>query len=105
MQSACDWEPPPHRRNNDLRSVDLLVIIYAGLVFTTVAVLSLVGVEMIGVYLILFSAEFFIACEFTPPLGPSLAEKKLALSVLFAAIFSAILIQTTLATLRSILAG
>jgi len=32
-----------------------------------VAVLSLFGAELMVVYLILFSAEFFIASEFTPP--------------------------------------
>ena len=68
-------------------------MVYAGLAFSTVVVLSILNVLSIDVYLALFAIEFFIASEVASPFDPSESRRKNIVSVVLLIVFAAIMIE------------
>jgi len=83
-----------------LKSTEAFLIIYATFIFSTVIVLSLLGLERIDVYVALFAIEFFVACELTSPFGPSESLRKTVIGILLLAIFAGIVVERVVEILR-----
>jgi uncharacterized metal-binding protein len=88
-----------------LNSTNTFLVGYAALVFFTTSILSLFRVNVIGIYLLLFAAEFYVATEITPPLELSASRRNTIFAVLFAGIFIAIVLQSALSVLQQTVIG
>jgi hypothetical protein len=76
-----------------MRSTIVFIITYATLMFSTVVILSLLGVEAIDIYVALFAIEFFIASELTSPFGPGESYRRSVMGILLLAIFTGIVLE------------
>jgi hypothetical protein len=76
-----------------MENTELFIIIYAALLFSTVVILSLLGVERIDVYVALFAIEFFVASEVLSPFGATESRRKTIMGILLLAIFTGIIIE------------
>jgi hypothetical protein len=88
-----------------LNSTNTFLVGYAALVFLTTSILSLFRVNVIGIYLLLFAVEFYVATEITPALELSASRRNTIFAVLFAGIFIAIVLQSALSVLQQTLIG
>ena len=66
---------------------EIFILVYGALMFATVVILSLFGLEIIDIYLGLFALELFITSEFTAPLGPAESRRRLAVGIVMIVIF------------------
>ncbi len=76
-----------------MEKMDLFLIVYATLAFSTVFILSLLGEQGIEAYLALFAIEFFIASELTSPFSADQHRRKIILQTLMLMIFAGIVIE------------
>ena len=83
-----------------MRNTDIFLLTYSALVFSTVIVLGLLGVDRIDVYVALFIIEFFVISELTLPLGPPGSRRKTIIGILMLAIFSGIIVERIAEILR-----
>jgi uncharacterized metal-binding protein len=88
-----------------LNSTNTFLVGYAALVFLTTSILSLFRVNVIGIYLLLFAVEFYVATEITPALELSASRRNTIFAVLFAGIFIAIVLQSALSVLQQTVIG
>jgi hypothetical protein len=79
-----------------MENTDAFIIMYAALLFSTVVVLSMLGVDRIDVYVALFAIEFFVSSELTSPFRPSESRRRTLVGILLLAIFSGIVIERIL---------
>jgi hypothetical protein len=76
-----------------MRSTDVFIITYAALMFSTVVILSLLGVDAIDMYVALFAIEFFIASELTSPFAPDESHRRTIMGILLLVIFTGIVLE------------
>jgi hypothetical protein len=88
-----------------LNSTNTFLITYATLVFLSTSILSLFGVDLIGVYLLSYAVEFYVATEITPPLDLSAYRRNIVFAILFVAIFIAVVLQTAIPILQQAATG
>ncbi len=83
-----------------MRDIEVFLLTYGTLVFSTVAALSLLSVEAIEVYATLFAIEFFVASEVTSPFSPVESKKKTIMGIALLTVFTIIIAQRVLQILR-----
>lgn len=66
---------------------------YATFLFSTVVILSLLGVDRIDVYVALFAIEFFVASELGSPFRQSESHRRTLVGILLLTIFTGIVIE------------
>jgi len=76
-----------------MKSIDVFLIVYAALVFSTVVILSLLSVGTIDIYIALFAIEFFVASELLTPFGPAESRRKTIMGILLLAVFTVIIVE------------
>jgi hypothetical protein len=79
-----------------MENTDAFIMAYATLLFSTVVVLSMLGVDRIDVYVALFAIEFFVASELTSPFRPSESRRRTLVGILLLTIFTGIVIERIL---------
>jgi hypothetical protein len=79
-----------------MENTDAFIIMYAALLFSTVVVLSMLGVDRVDVYVALFATEFFVASELASPFRPSESRRRTLVGILFLTIFTGIVIERIL---------
>ena len=83
-----------------MRNTDIFLLTYGALVFSTVIVLGLLGVDRIDVYVALFIIEFFVISELTSPVGPTESRRKTIIGILMLAIITVIIVERIAEILR-----
>jgi hypothetical protein len=76
-----------------MKNVDVFIIMFAAFLFSTMVILSLIGVTTIDVYIALFAIEFFVASELTSPFGPAESRRKTVMGILLLAIFAGVVLE------------
>jgi hypothetical protein len=76
-----------------MESTDAFIIMYAAFLFSTVVILSLLGVDRIDVYVALFAIEFFVASELTSPFRLTESHRRTLIGIILLAIFTGIVIE------------
>jgi hypothetical protein len=76
-----------------MRSLDVFILTYSALSFSTIVLLSLLGVNRIDIYVALFAIEFFVASIITSPSSPLESRRKTIMGILLLAIFAVIIVQ------------
>ena len=70
-----------------MESNEIFILLYGALMFATVVILSLFGLEVIDIYLGLFALELFLASEFTAPLAGAQSRKRMVMGIVMIVIF------------------
>jgi hypothetical protein len=83
-----------------VNSTNTFLVTYAAFVFFSTSILSFFGVNVIGVYLLMYALEFYVATEITPPLELSASRRNTVFALLFAGIFIAIVLQSAFSVLQ-----
>ena len=83
-----------------MRNTNTFLLTYTALVFSTLIVLGVLGVDRIDVYVALFMIEFFVISELTSPLGPAESRRKTIIGILMLAIFTGIIVERIAEILR-----
>jgi hypothetical protein len=73
--------------------IDTFLIIYATLAFSSVIVLSLIGVETFDVYAALFVILFFVASELSPFSMPGRSHRQVLLAGVLLMVFAVIVLE------------
>jgi len=76
-----------------LENNEIFILVYGALMFATVVILSLFGLEVIDIYLGLFALELFIASEFTAPLVRAESRKRMAVGIVMIVIFNGAILK------------
>jgi hypothetical protein len=76
-----------------LRGIDSLLISYAALAFSSVVLLSLIGVNTVDVYVALFAIEFFVASELASALSHNASRRMTVMEFVLLAIFALIVLE------------
>ena len=66
---------------------EIFILVYGALMFATVVILSLFGLEVIDIYLGLFALELFITSELTAPLVRAESRKRMVMGIVMIVIF------------------
>jgi len=74
-----------------MRSVDSFLLQYAALVFATVTILSMVGVNSMDIYTALFVIEFALASELSSPVTPAESTRRGIVLVVLLVTFAVII--------------
>jgi len=75
-----------------MRSLDVFILTYSALSFSTIVLLSLLGVNRIDIYVALFAIEFFVASIITSPSSPLESRRKTIMGILLLAVFVGVVI-------------
>ena len=75
-----------------MRSLDVFILTYSALSFSTIVLLSLLGVNRIDIYVALFAIEFFVASILTSPSSPLESRRKTIMGILLLAVFVGVVI-------------
>jgi hypothetical protein len=70
-----------------LENDEVFILVDGGLMFATVVILSLFGLEIIDIYLGLFALELFLTSEFTAPLVPAESRRRMVVGIVMIVIF------------------
>jgi hypothetical protein len=76
-----------------MENTDAFIIMYAAFLFSTVVILSLLGVDRIDVYVALFAIEFFVGSELTSPFRPTESHRRTLIGIILLTIFTGIVIE------------
>jgi hypothetical protein len=79
-----------------IQKVEILLISYACLIFSTVVILSSLGVEQVDIYVAGFAIEYFIIILATAPHNPEESRRQRAIGIMFLVIFTGIVIERVL---------
>jgi len=79
-----------------MRSLDVFILTYSALSFSTIVLLSLLGVNRIDIYVALFAIEFFVASIITSPSSPLESRRKTIMGILLLAVFVGVIISRIL---------
>lgn len=79
-----------------MRSLDVFILTYSALSFSTIVLLSLLGVNRIDIYVALFAIEFFVASIITSPSSPLESRRKTLMGILLLAVFVGVVIWRVL---------
>lgn len=82
-----------------MRGLDVFILTYSVLTFSTITLLSLLGVEEIDIYIALFAVEFFVASVFSSPSRPLESRRKAIMGIVLLGIFAGIVIWRILGIL------
>lgn len=66
---------------------ETFILTYGALMFATVVILSMFGLEVVDIYLGLFALELFITSELTTPLDRAESRKRMVVGVVMVVIF------------------
>lgn len=83
-----------------VEKVEILLLTYASLVFSTVLVLSYFDVSRVDIYLAAFAVEYFVAIFATAPHSPIETKRQMLLGMMFIVIFSGVLVERLLEILK-----
>jgi hypothetical protein len=75
-----------------MRSLDVFILTYSALSFSTIVLLSLLGVNRIDIYVALFAIEFFVASIITSPSSPLESRRKTIMGIVLLAVFVGVII-------------
>ena len=75
-----------------MRSLDVFILTYSALAFSTIVLLSLLGVNRIDIYVALFAVEFFVASLIISPSSPLESRRKTIMGILLLAVFVGVVI-------------
>lgn len=75
-----------------MRRLDVFILAYSALAFSSIVLLSLLGVERIDIYIALFAIEFFVASIITSPSSPFESRRKTIMGIVLLAIFAGVVI-------------
>jgi hypothetical protein len=76
-----------------MEKMNLFLIVYATLAFSTIFVLSLLGEDGLDVYVALFAIEFFIASELASPFSAPQYRRKTIAEMVMLLIFAGIVVE------------
>jgi hypothetical protein len=79
-----------------IQKVEILLTSYACLVFSTVVILSSLGVEQVDIYVAGFAIEYFIAILATAPHDPEESRRQRVIGVMLLVIFTGIVVERVL---------
>lgn len=82
-----------------MKAIENFLLLYGTFMFSTVVLLSLVGLEALDTYVALFAVELFVASELTSPLGPTETRKRVAIDAVMLGIFIGIILKRALQVL------
>ena len=83
-----------------MRSLDVFILTYSALSFSTIVLLSLLGEERIDIYVALFAIEFFVASIITSPSSRLESRRKTIMGIVLLAVFVGVVIWRILEILR-----
>jgi len=83
-----------------MRSLDVFILTYSALAFSTIVLLSLLGVSRIDIYVALFAVEFFVASLIISPSSPLESRRKTIMGIVLLAVFVGVVIWRILEILR-----
>lgn len=73
-----------------MRSVDWFLLQYAALVFSTVTLLSMLGLDSIDIYVALFIIEFFVVSQLSSPLIGLESTRRNVVAIVLLLVFAGI---------------
>jgi hypothetical protein len=79
-----------------MENTDAFIIVYAALLFSTVVILSMLGIDKIDVYVAFFAIEFFVASELDSPFRPSESRRRTLVGIVLLTIFAGVVIERIL---------
>jgi hypothetical protein len=79
-----------------IQKVEILLITYACLIFSTVVILSSLGVEQIDIYVAGFAIEYFVVILATAPHNPEESRRQRAITIMLLVIFTGIVVERIL---------
>ena len=79
-----------------IQKVEILLISYACLIFSTVVILSSLYVEQVDIYVAGFAIEYFIVILATAPHNPEESRRQRAIGIMLLVIFTGIVIERVL---------
>lgn len=80
--------------------VEILLLVYASLIFSTVLILSYLTVSRIDIYLAAFAIEYFVAVLATAPYGPKEAKRQMLMGAVFMILFAVVVVERLLEILK-----
>lgn len=83
-----------------MKNIDFFLIVYAALAFSSVTVLTLIGVDTVDVYLALFAIEFSVAVELSPRLNPMISSRMKIMQTIMIALFAMVVVARAIQVLR-----
>jgi len=83
-----------------LESNETFILLDGTLMFATVVILSIFGIETIDIYLALFALELFITSEITTPLESTESRKRMMLGIVMIVIFMGAILKRILVLFR-----
>jgi hypothetical protein len=79
-----------------IQKVEILLVAYACLIFSTVVILSSLNVEQIDIYIAGFAIEYFIVVLATAPHNPEESRRQRIIGIMLLVIFTGIVIERVL---------
>jgi hypothetical protein len=83
-----------------LEKIELLLLIYATLVFYTVFLLSYLDVSRLDLYMTAFVVEFFVGVIVTAPYTSAETRRQMVVGVALLAVFAGVALEQILVILR-----
>ncbi len=79
-----------------IQKIEIFLISYASLIFSTVLVFSYLGVGQIDIYVAGFAIEYFIVILATAPHNPEESRRQRVIGIMLLVIFTGIVIERVL---------
>ena len=79
-----------------IQKIEVFLVSYACLIFSTVVVLSYLNVEQLDIYIAGFAIEYFIVILATAPHNPEESRRQRVIGIMLLVIFTGIVIERVL---------